>query len=66
MTADSLTRNEIIEVLEATGDTATSQTRQMKNTGKFRECLYLNGELAGKEQAGGTYKLCNNFTELIK
>jgi len=58
-----LTREEIITILAPKGH-LTCQHRTMKNTGNVRECIYVDGSLAGKEQYGGVYKLCNEFSDL--
>ena len=45
----------------------TFQDREQQNSSKHtvKECIYVDGQLAGKEISNGEYKLCNKFKALL-
>jgi len=64
MDVSNMSRPEVIKFLTGKGY-IHSEDRLMKNTGRIKECIYVDGSLAAKETNGGMYKLCNEFSTMI-
>jgi len=63
MNSNSMTYEEMIAHFGAEHPSLELTIREVcqNNTGKFRTCVYIDGSLAGKENADGSYRLCNQF-----